>query len=374
MVAGHAHFSRVAVGVLEVADDARNVGCAEVELRAIVCKERSMTAALVFGKDINLSFELRVRMNRAGLCNNLTAFNFFTVNAAQKNTDVIAGNRAVEELAEHFDTRRNSLARLVTKTDNLNRLVEFQHAALNTTCGNRAASRDCEDVFNRHKERFIGVACGSRNVIVDSVKQREDIFLLLFVAFESQQSRTCDNGNVVAGEFILAQKFANFHFDEFKQFGVVDLVNFVEENDDSGNTDLAGKKDMFTSLRHGAVGSSNNEDCAVHLRRAGDHVFDIVGVTGAVDVSIVTFFGLVLNVRSVDCNAAFAFFRSLVDVFIGFIFCETLFRKNLGDSGSQRGFAVVDVTDCADVYVGFTAVKFLLCHLNKHSLILKNFF
>ena len=48
VVAGHAHFSRIAVGVLQIADDARNVGCAEVELRAIVREERSMTTALVF--------------------------------------------------------------------------------------------------------------------------------------------------------------------------------------------------------------------------------------------------------------------------------------------------------------------------------------
>ena len=146
------------------------------------------------------------------------------------------------------------------------------------------------------------------------------------------------------------------------------MVNLVKEHDDSGNADLTGKQDMFASLGHGTVGGGNDEDRAVHLRGTGDHVLDIVGVTGAVDVRIVAFFGLVLNVRGVNRDAAFAFFRSLIDVLVGFVFGETFFREDLSDSRRQGGLAVVDMPDSTDVYVGFTAVKFLFCHLNKHSL------
>ena len=149
-----------------------------------------------------------MRVNRAGFRDNLTAFNFLTVYAAQENADIVARNRAVKEFAEHFNARGNRLAGLVTKTDDFDRIVELEFAALNTTRCDRAATRNREDVFNRHKEGFILVAFGRRNVFVNSVKQLEDIGFLFRVAFKREQCRTCDNGDVVAGEFVLAQKFA----------------------------------------------------------------------------------------------------------------------------------------------------------------------
>jgi hypothetical protein len=41
-----------------------------------------------------------------------------------------------------------------------------------------------------------------------------------------------------------------------------------------------------------------------------------------------------------------------------------VFREDFGDSGGKRGFAVVNVTDGADVDVWFTAIKFLFCHMS----------
>lgn len=42
----------------------------------------------------------------------------------------------------------------------------------------------------------------------------------------------------------------------------------------------------------------------VHLRGPGDHVLDVVGVSGAVDVRVVPILRLVLDVRSVDRDLA----------------------------------------------------------------------
>ena len=73
---------------------------------------------------------------------------------------------------------------------------------------------------------------------------------------------------------------------------VVHLVGLVHEHDDVGHADLTGQQDVLAGLRHRAVRSGHNQDRAVHLRSAGDHVLDIVGVAGAVNVSIVTLLGL----------------------------------------------------------------------------------
>ena len=44
---------------------------------------------------------------------------------------------------------------------------------------------------------------------------------------------------------------------------------------------------MLLGLRHGAVSRGDHQDRAVHLGGTGDHVLDVVGVAGAVDVGVV---------------------------------------------------------------------------------------
>ena len=105
---------------------------------------------------------------------------------------------------------------------------------------------------------------------------------------------------VIAGELVLAQQLADFHLDQFQQLLVVDLIALVQEHHDGGHAHLTGQQDVLTGLSHGAVGSGDDQDSAVHLSSAGDHVLDIVGVARAVNVSIVTLVGLILNVSGVD--------------------------------------------------------------------------
>ena len=66
------------------------------------------------------------------------------------------------------------------------------------------------------------------------------------------------------------------------------------------HADLAGEQDVLARLRHRAVDGRDDEDRAVHLRGARDHVLHVVGVAWAVDVSIVTVRRRVLDVRGGD--------------------------------------------------------------------------
>ncbi len=116
---------------------------------------------------------------------------------------------------------------------------------------------------------------------------------------------------------------------------------------------------------HRAVGRRDHQDGAVHLRRTGDHVLDVVGVTGgAVDVRVVPLLGLVLNVRDRDRDAALTLLRSLVDLVErrGLVEVRVLVVQNLGDGRRQRGLAVVDVTDRADVDVRLGPLELRLRH------------
>lgn len=182
------------------------------------------------------------------------------------------------------------------------------------------------------------------------------------LVLQSSDSRTRDDRNIVAVEIVGAQKLADFQLDQLEDFSVVDKVNLVHEHDKLGNADLLGEQDVLTGLRHRAVGGRNDQDRAVHLGRAGDHVLDVVSVTRAIDVRIVTRFSLILDVRGRDGDATLALFGSLVDIVIAGEGRTAGFGENLGDRRGQRGLAMVDVTDGADVAVRLVPLKLSLSH------------
>ncbi|MNY38191.1 hypothetical protein D3C86_1727970 [compost metagenome] len=80
-------------------------------------------------------------------------------------------------------------------------------------------------------------------------------------------------------------------------------------------------------------------------------------MAGAVDVSVVTAFRLVLDVRGVDGDAAGLLFGSGVDVGVGHRLRAAGGSQRHRDGGGQGGLAVVDVTDRADVDVRLVALE-----------------
>ena len=121
---------------------------------------------------------------------------------------------------------------------------------------------------------------------------------------------------------------------------------------------MFSQQDMFFRLWHGTVGAGDDKNRSVHLGGTGDHVLDVVGVSGTVDMCVVTVLGLVLDGGGVDGDTTRAFFRGGVDfvVFLGGAVAHG--GKSHGECGGEGGLAVVDVADCADVDVGFLALEF----------------
>jgi len=128
------------------------------------------------------------------------------------------------------------------------------------------------------------------------------------------------------------------------------------------HADLAGEQDVLAGLRHGTVGGGDHEDRAVHLRGAGDHVLDVVGVARAVDVRVVALVRLVLDVRDGDGDTALALLGSLVDLVERREVGHALLGLDLRDRSRECGLAVVDVTDGPHVHVRLCALELLLGH------------
>ena len=226
-----------------------------------------------------------------------------------------------------------------------------------------AAARDREHVLDRHQERLVDVARRLRDVGVDGLHQLEDLRRPLGVALERLQRRDLHDRDVVARELVLGEELAHLHLDELEQLGVVDHVDLVQGDDDVRHLDLAGEQDVLARLRHRAVGGRDDQDRAVHLGGARDHVLDVVGVPRAVDVGVVAVLRLVLDVRGVDRDAALALLGSVVDrreVADGGV--RALLGEHLRDRCRQGRLAVVDVTDGADVEMRLGALELLLGH------------
>ncbi len=213
---------------------------------------------------------------------------------------------------------------------------------------------------------------GMRDVVVQRVHQLPDALVLGRVrvrarALQGLEAGAADDWDVVAGEALLGEQLAQLELDQVEELGVVHHVDLVEEDDDGGHFYLAGEQDVLARLGHGAVRRRNHQDGAVHLGRAGDHVLDVVGVAGAVDVGVVALVGLVLDVLDGDGDAARALFGSVVDAREVAIVRHLLQGEDLCDRGCERCLAMVNVADGAYVEVRLGALEFLLGHFVSPS-------
>ena len=224
----------------------------------------------------------------------------------------------------------------VLEADDFDFLADLDFALLDAAGHDGAAAGDREHVFDRHQERLFGLAHGLRDVAVDRVHQIENRLAVGAVglaasAVERVERAAANDGNVVALEIVLGQQVAHFELDQVEQLGIVDHIDLVHEHDDRRHADLVGEQDMLARLRHRAVVGADHQDRAVHLRGAGDHVLDVVGVSRAIDVRVVALGRLVLDVRDRDRDAALFFFGRLVDLIEGGEGRELLRGENLGN-------------------------------------------
>ena len=336
----------------------------DIELGTVFVVERSVTTTFFFLQDIHLSFEFRVRSYLTRVANNHTTFDFVLVDTTEEKTYVITSLSLIEEFAEHFHTGNNRFLSISTKTDNLYLVAYFYNTSFDTTGSNSTTTGNREHVFNRHQERFIDIARRQRNPSIYGIHQLHDFFFPFRVTVKSTQSRTTDDRSVVTIVAIGRKKLSHFHFYKFEHLFVVNHIAFVQENNDTRNVYLASQKNVFTSLGHGTIGSSHYNDSTVHLSSTGNHVLHIVGVTRAVNVSIVTISGLVLYVRSVNSNTSFFLLGSVVDRIERAFFRKTFFCKYSGDGSGQGSFTVVYVANGTNVYVRLSPLKLFFSHNN----------
>src|SRR5258707_342354 len=128
----------------------------------------------------------------------------------------------------------------------------------------------------------------------------------------------------------------------------------VREYDSIDNAPEEKERGITINTAH--VEYSSDKRHYAHVDCAGDHVLDVVSVTGAIDVGIVTLVARIFHVRCVDRDTALFFLGRIIDRLVGTHFGHAFFSKHARNGGRERGLAVVHVTDRADVQVRLVAV------------------
>ena len=315
-----------------------------------------MAATFFLRKNVHGAFELLVWLNTTGFADNHTTADLIFIDTTQQQTSIITGFTAVEELTEHFDTCDGGsdwLVFLFHHADDFYWVTNVDHTTLDTAGCNRTTTCDGEYVFHWHQERLVYFPYRLRNFGVAGAHQFVHFFHPVWIALKGFQSRTLNDFGVVAIESVRAQELAEFHVNEFKHFFVFHEVDLVHKHHNLWNAYLTGEQDVLTRLGHWAVCCSTNENGTVHLSGTRDHVFNIIGVTRAVHVSIVTGFRLIFHVCCVDGNTTLFFFRSSVNIRVVHLLSQTALRQYERDCRGQGRLTVVNVADRTDVHVRF---------------------
>ena len=164
-----------------------------------------MTAALFLRQNVNLRFEIGMRVNGIGFRDNLSFLDLVSVDTAEQCAYVVAGNRFVEHFTEHFKTGNNGRAGLLDESDDFGGIADFRDTSLNTARSNGSASGDGEHVLDGEQERLVAFARGIGDISVDGVHEFKNRFALGSSQnvrigsagsrfFQSLQSGTLDDG------------------------------------------------------------------------------------------------------------------------------------------------------------------------------------
>jgi len=336
-----------------------HVSSGDEHLGAVVETEGGVAATLLLAEGIKRAQELLVRLDAAGLGEDHTTLEVLTLDTTEKDTGVVASLGLVKLLLEHLNTGHNSLLGLGAETNDLDLLTLLEGTALDTASGDSTTARDGERGLNGHEEALLKVTARGRDPLINALEKLQNAVLadLGGLVLQGGKSGAHDHGRVLAVETVGAKKLAHLHLDQLKHLRVVHGVNLVHKNNNVLDTDLTGQEQVLTSLGHLTIAGSNNNDGAVHAGSTADHVLDIVGMAGAVDVGVVAVRGLVLDVGRRDGDTTGTLLGRLVDGSIVEERGTAVLSQSLGDRSSKGSLTVIDVANRADVQVGLRTLE-----------------
>src|SRR5713226_9045887 len=187
--------------------------------------------------------------------------------------------------------------------------------------------------------------------------------LPLRVPFQRLQRAPPDHRHLVPRKPVLRQQLPHLHFHQLEQLRVLHRVALVQKHHHVRHVHLPRQQHVLPRLRHRPVRRRHHQNRPVHLRRAGDHVLDVVGVPRTVHVRVVPVLRLVLHVRYRDRDPSRLLLRRVVDRVKGSkLYLRVRLRQHLGDRRRQSRLPVIDVSYRPHIHVRLRSIKLFLRH------------
>lgn len=311
VVAWHCHLGALGQGDIDGA-----IGRSHEGLWPVPSEEWLRSASLVGLEHVDLSFEVSSDLQGVGLDEAHASLDLLLQNTSEEHANVVAGLGLVRLLMETLDTGHRRRQVLSLDTDDVHVLIDLRRTLLDRSRHDAASSRNINGLIDRHKELFFHLTWRHLKLIVHSLNQFLNCLSakLAVLPVQGAERRPLDERRVIAVVVILGEQLSHLHLDELVHFFVLDHVALVQEDNNIFDTKLPAKQDVLPSLRHGTVGGGHDEDAAVHSGGAGNHIFNIICVTRAVNVAIVPIVRLVLDRGCVDCDTSCLLLRSLVNI------------------------------------------------------------
>jgi hypothetical protein len=347
VVTWHDHLAVGILSALWEGKAARFISSADEQLWAVVLVEASVTATLLLGQDVHGDQELLVWLLGVWGSNDHSALDILTLNTTEEETGVVTGHGRLARLLESLNVGNLGLDDVLTLADNLDLGITLQGTTLNTTGSDSATTWDGENILNSHQEWLVQVTLWSWDPFINSLHQFVNLRLtkLWLAALKRAKGRAHDDWSVITLETVGAKKLTHLHLDELQHLWVLKNVDLVDEDNDLLDTNLTGKEKMLSGLWHLSIGGSDDNNSTIHVGGTSNHVLNVIGVTWAVDVGVMTGIGSVLDMSCGDGDTTLTLFRSLVDGAIVEEGGETLLGLSLGDGSSKGSLSVVDVAN-----------------------------
>src|SRR3990172_8270207 len=149
----------------------RHVRRPKVKLRPIPLEKRRVPPPLLLRQHVHLRLEPLVRLDRAGLGEDLAAFDLVLVDPPQQRPDVVPRLPLVHQLPEHLHPGDDRLLRLLRHPHHLHLLPHLHDPPLHPPRHHRPPPRDRKNVLDRHQKRLVHRPHRRRNVTVHRLHQ-----------------------------------------------------------------------------------------------------------------------------------------------------------------------------------------------------------
>src|SRR5581483_5471458 len=337
-----------------------------VELRPIPREKRRVPPSLFLAQHVHFRRKLPQRPNAPRLRQHHPSLYFVPLHPSEQTPHVVPGFPLVQQLLEHLHTGHYRLPRLPNPYY-LNLIPHLHYPPLNPPRHHRPSPLDPKHILDRHQERLVFRSLRRRNVAVYRLHQLPDALILRRPrvrrpTLQRRQRTPPNNRNLIPGKSILRQQLPQLHLHQLQQLLVVHHVYLVQVHHDRRHLYLPRQQYVLPRLRHRPVRRAHHQDRPVHLRRARDHVLDVVRMPRTVHVRIVPLVRLVLHVRYRYRDPSRSLLRRVVYRVKAPKLRFTPQRQRLRDRRRQRRLPMVHVPNRPYVDVRLRPLKLLLRH------------